>query len=268
MQVTSLYLSLLSHSPSLLRTAHPSLQKFDFDVAWWNFCLVHNYAARFYHFTIDKIRATQQEMHRHFLSQLQAVEGPLLLASGDGKAQQQQVVESLTSFTVAQGDYASQRWKDLFFELIVSYRDGYVITGQETPSVTLTNSTLSPSLPLPLSLSLSSPSSHRALVAVFYPRWWLEAAGYFKTSPNHSPNAILFAPQPAASVPSAEAAPPLLPLALAALLFVGIGYALGRRGESTKRLQWLSVGGATGGVGEYNQIPEDRDNDEQIYSRL
>lgn len=52
----------------------------------------------------------------------------------------QEVVEKLTTFTVSQGDYASQRWKDLFFELIVSYRDGYVITGHDQPAVSLTNS--------------------------------------------------------------------------------------------------------------------------------
>jgi hypothetical protein len=32
--------------------------------------------------------------------------------------------------------------------------------------------------------------------AVFYPRWWLDAVGYFTHPPNKDPKAILFAPNP------------------------------------------------------------------------
>jgi hypothetical protein len=130
-------------------------------VAWWNFCLVHNYAARFYHFTIQTIRETQLEMHRKFLSDIETIESSS--TSGDEGG----LVDQLTEFTVAQGDYAQQRWKELFFHLIVSFRDGYVITGQDTPSVTLTNSASPPSshplLPSPhLPLSSLSQCSTRA----------------------------------------------------------------------------------------------------------
>lgn len=52
------------------------------------------------------------------------------------------VIDALTKFTVLQGDIASKTWKDLFFKLIVSYRDGFVITGLDEPAVTHTNSKL------------------------------------------------------------------------------------------------------------------------------
>jgi hypothetical protein len=189
-------------------------------VAWWNFCLVHNYAARFYHFTIQTIRETQLEMHRKFLSDIETIESSS--TSGDEGG----LVDQLTEFTVAQGDYAQQRWKELFFHLIVSFRDGYVITGQDTPSVTLTNSASPPSShPL-----LPSPHLPLSSLSVFYPRWWLEAAGYFETSPNHDPNAILFAPSPSQETNPLTAVA-LLPLALTALVCLSVGYLVGGGGK-------------------------------------
>jgi hypothetical protein len=64
------------------------------------------------------------------------------LLSREQHSEQHRVVEILTEFTVRQGEYASDAWRDLFYTLLVSFRDGFSITGLNEPSVTLTNSEL------------------------------------------------------------------------------------------------------------------------------
>jgi hypothetical protein len=58
------------------------------------------------------------------------------------------MVTLLTEFTVEAGDYTSNQWKELFPNLLATYRDGYVITKRDQPQVTITASMLSDSPPL------------------------------------------------------------------------------------------------------------------------
>jgi hypothetical protein len=65
------------------------------------------------------------------------------------------IVKLLTDFTVEAGDYTSRQWKDLFPNLLATYRDGYIVTDRDQPQVKITAST-----PPPRSLTTSpSPSS-------------------------------------------------------------------------------------------------------------
>lgn len=80
------------------------------------------------------------------------------------------VINKLTSFTLYQGDYVSLQWKDFFTFLVTTYRDGYVVTDLEQPSVSMQR--------------------------MFYPKWFLDAVGYFNIHGNDSPNAILFQNNP------------------------------------------------------------------------
>lgn len=61
---------------------------------------------------------------------------------------------------------------------------------------------------------------------MFYPRWWLEAVGYFNNPPNKDPRAILFAPFPneISTTPSMTLAMTLGFCLLTAVLFTSLGY--------------------------------------------
>lgn len=58
----------------------------------------------------------------------------------------------LTKFTVEAGDYTSRQWKDLFPNILATYRDGYIIGHRDQPQVSITASKTS----LPSSSSTST----------------------------------------------------------------------------------------------------------------
>ena len=77
----------------------------------------------------------------------------------------------LTLFTITQGDEVSLAWKDLLPDLITTYRDGMVITDTDKAVFNIQK--------------------------MFYPRWWLQAVGYFNSKGNAA--GILFSPNPRSS---------------------------------------------------------------------
>lgn len=83
-----------------------------------------------------------------------------------------EVINLLTSFTVLQGQDVVQAWKALFPQILASYRDGYVV-----------NTTVA-------SITVNK---------IFYPKWWLDAVGYFAVPPNNDPNLIVFSANPFAT---------------------------------------------------------------------
>jgi hypothetical protein len=155
-------------------------------------------------------------------------------------------VQLLTDFTVEAGDYTSRQWKDLFPNILATYRDGYIVTNRDKPQVQITASTLLPpsSLHPPLLTSLLS------LALVFYPRWWLEAVGYFTHPPNRDPKAILFSPNPS-EVTSATTsiATTLLACLMTATVFSAFGY---QYAKFKFHRQGYATIGAEGAAGEIN----------------
>lgn len=145
-----------------------TMQKYDPSKAWWNFAAVGNYISRFYSFAIKPIRELQHELEAHLLSQSAALEQTLapLVSNAEGRSR---VVAELTQFTVQAGEGITERWRELFPKMLTTYRDGFIIGGQDAATVEINR--------------------------MFYPRWWLETVGFF----NHPPNreGILFAPNPA-----------------------------------------------------------------------
>lgn len=129
--------------------------------------MLGNYASRFYKFAIEPVRALQRRLEIALAGDVSALETKIhseITESPSSGASS--VVAQLTRFTLEKGQQVSAELRDLFPYLITHYRDGYVLT-TDTPTIGITK--------------------------MFYPRWWLEATGYFRIGPNKSPSAIMFA---------------------------------------------------------------------------
>ncbi len=78
------------------------------------------------------------------------------------------VIDLLTAFTVERGNNASETWRNFFPELVTTFRDGFIVGGQDEPTVAITRA--------------------------FYPKWWLDRVGYWDTK--NDPKGILFGSDP------------------------------------------------------------------------
>lgn len=166
-----------------------TMQKYNTESAFWNFCVVGNYAARFYSFAMKSVRELQARLDKEILWRVNMVETDLLHGivtrvntatansvkiqsnsreESDKKQALEAITSALTELTVSLGQYVSQEWRDFFPVLLTTYRDGYVIGGQNDASVVINR--------------------------MFYPKWWLEAVGFFQHPGNK--DGILFAPSP------------------------------------------------------------------------
>jgi hypothetical protein len=143
----------------------------------WNFCVVGNYAARFYNYAMKPVRELQSKLEKGMISDAKDLETKimLLLATTDNLSENWAsiansaiilgCVETLTEFTVTKGQKVSDAWKELFPYLLSHFRDGFILN---TDDVTI------------------------GITRMFYPKWWLDAVGYFNIKPNPNPEAILF----------------------------------------------------------------------------
>jgi hypothetical protein len=116
-------------------------------------------------YAMEPIRQLQHRLEAELLSSANDLESSLSTLASDSK-NNDLIIDKLTKFTVEKGDYVSREWKDLFPVLLTTYRDGYVIGGQQNATVTIKK--------------------------LFYPKWWLETVGFFNYPGNK--NGILFAP--------------------------------------------------------------------------
>jgi dipeptidase len=82
-----------------------SMHIYDSNVAWWNFAVVGNYVARYYHFAIDSVRKLQSNLQSSFDEECVAIEKKVMkiLESGD-EDDKAKVTSMLTDFTVKKGD--------------------------------------------------------------------------------------------------------------------------------------------------------------------
>lgn len=215
------------------------MQKYNSDSAWWNFAAVGNYAARFYSFSMAPeglVRTLQRNVEKRLeRGVVQVEEEVVALLSRSGKRRAEPVVtlsdasadrvgatlgtvvseaieisfdatkaalELLTAFSCTEGDAVSAEWRDLLPRVMTTYRDGMVIG-----------------------------DTHKAVFTIqkmFYPRWWLEAVGYFNNEGN--PNGILFSSNPAHS--GRWSFDDVCLLLLVALLCILGGFVLGKRSVS------------------------------------
>ena len=120
------------------------------------------------------------------------------------------VVELLTTFCTTEGDAVSAAWRDLLPRVITTYRDGMVIGDTDKAVFTIQK--------------------------MFYPRWWLEAVGYFNNKGNS--NGILFAANPTSY--SYTSSLPFLVMFISSLCGV-LGFLMGRRSMQISRKEYLRV---------------------------
>jgi len=114
-----LYLGTNKVPPSL---AGGSPVEFDWEKAYWVFSLVNNYAYGLYNVVMPDIQAVQQELEERAFALLKAVD-KAALALHESKSDMLDTY--LTSFSVSNAEYATERWRDLAHHLLVKYNDRY-----------------------------------------------------------------------------------------------------------------------------------------------
>ncbi|GMH86879.1 hypothetical protein TrST_g12258 [Triparma strigata] len=96
-----------------------SLLSFDEESYWWNVCLVSNYAARFFSFTLEMIQDAQEK-----------VEGHLLRMTSEAEQRALELGETEEGFKFLENmqqdvaDYAMSEWKVFFKRMVSSFHDG------------------------------------------------------------------------------------------------------------------------------------------------
>lgn len=173
-----------------------TLFKYENTVPFWNFCAAGNYAGRFYKFAMTDVTALQQDLQLASIEAVHVLERrakDTLLAAGSPVEGATAVAAALTAFSNEQADYIVASWKDLLGKLITKYHDGYRAENLDGSTVVM----------------------HK----LFYPKWWLEATGYFDNKITAGPGVLMFAPSPLSGIGSTVLAAAITGCAA---LFVGV----------------------------------------------
>ena len=96
-------------------------QGYDSNVAFWNFLAVGNYAGRFYKWSMQEVKATQDRIHAQLVQSVDAKEKEvmaLITAAKDESAVSSQIVQQFTEFTQSQVEFIMAEWRDLLPRLI------------------------------------------------------------------------------------------------------------------------------------------------------
>ncbi len=152
-------------------------QGYDSSVAYWNFLAVGNYAGRFYRYAMVDVRAVIARVHTQLVQDTAAFEKTVLKQIAASKGASVEVVKALTEYTSAKSEYIQTEWRALLPHLITKFHDGMIATALDQPSIVMRK--------------------------LFYPKWWLEATGYFLHKGNFGPGVILFEPTPETATSSA-----------------------------------------------------------------
>jgi dipeptidase len=143
-----------------------SLFKFDDKIAFWNFLAVSNYAGRFYKYAMVDVKIAQEQLMAQSLAAVAQTEAAVMTLIQQGK--DNKAVEAILSNTVhEQASHIANRWKNLLYEVITHFHDGYIARKLDTPDIDM----------------------HK----IFYSKEWLQATGYFDSVANSGPGVILFA---------------------------------------------------------------------------
>lgn len=85
-----------------------SMHVYDSNVAWWNFAVVGNYVARYYHFAVDAVRKLQHKLQSSLDQECIDIEKKVTQMISDGSSDNETTIASvttlLTDFTVHKGD--------------------------------------------------------------------------------------------------------------------------------------------------------------------
>lgn len=176
-----------TYTPFYLAASEPprpftrgSLFKYDPSTSFWNFCAAGNWAARFYKHAIVVVKQLQDDLEGAFSRQVAEMDVKASKVLTDCEADkecdmaaaEQQVRVMLTDFTHSKGDHTVESWRQLLPKLITQFHDGYSAENLQEKDIKMRR--------------------------LFYPKWWLDAVGFFDSTPNRDPDAIMFAPKPVA----------------------------------------------------------------------
>jgi dipeptidase len=188
-----------------------SLFEYNPFVAFWNFCAAGNYASRFYKFAMVDVWALQQSLQDDSIAAAHKLEEEMkkLIAAttvsypgGTSFTGGYAVTAAVTAFTNEQAIKITAAWKDLLPQLITKFHDGYSAEGLDQPNIQMKK--------------------------LFYPKWWLEATGYFNNKINAAPGVILFSPSPDA-IQSGTVPVVVLTAFISGALALMLGFAIGKR---------------------------------------
>lgn len=154
-------------------------QGYDSSVAYWNFLAVGNYAGRFYRYAMVDVRAVIARVHEQLVQDTASFEKTLLRQLAASQGTSAELVKALTDFTNTKSELIQTEWRALLPHLITKFHDGMIATGLDQPSIVMRK--------------------------LFYPKWWLEATGYFLHKGNFGPGVILFEPTPETITSSSSA---------------------------------------------------------------
>jgi hypothetical protein len=177
---------------------HGSLFKYDPTSAFWNFLAVNNYASRFYKFAFVDVREVQENLQA--LSVQKAAEVEAFVGSLQDPSQ---AAAALDDFSEEQAKAVVSAWADLLPQLITKFHDGYRAEDLAEPTI----------------------SMHK----FFYPKWFLDASGFWNNKPNVGPDVIMFQPTPNSGVITHHTA--FVVAGLSAGIAAVLGFAIGRRGQ-------------------------------------
>eukprot|EP01035_Chromulina_nebulosa_P019906 gene19906-25861_t len=169
-----------------------SLFKFDSSVSYWNFCLVGNYASKFYKYAMKDVKELQNNLQVQANYAINNVEAAMIrLLSFDYRKLSEPntetdvpltdseivdineegsikhaVIKALTAVTKEQGHKVVDAWRDFFPVLVTRYHDGYQADNLDQKDIKMRK--------------------------LFYPLWWLDITGYWNTKPNVGLDVIMF----------------------------------------------------------------------------
>lgn len=150
-----------------------SLHRYDPSVAFWNFLAVANYAARFYRYAMVDVRAVQDALMEKALAAVAITDQLVQSASSPGE-----IASVCNKVVNDQANMIVTRWQSLLGELITKFHDGYIAE------------------------NLGQPDIH--MRKLFYPKYWLDATGYWLNKPLSGPDFITFASNPQDMITIAE----------------------------------------------------------------
>jgi len=211
-----------TYSPFYLQSAEApaaftrgSLFKYDPSTSFWNFLTCGNWANRFYKFAHPVVKTVQDNLEGEYITESkileQTVSDLLTICAKAGNCEANRVHEKvaslLTDFTLSKGQRTVQTYRDLFPQLIAQFHDGYSAIQLDQPVIKMTK--------------------------MFYPKWWLEATGYFNNGPNQIADAILFEENPTSSGNYASAGEYYSDLLMWGVLVgaaaLGVGFVAGKK---------------------------------------
>ena len=148
-----------------------NLHKYDPHVAFWQFLAVGNYAARFYRFAMVDVWQAQRSLMDQGIAAVKATEQLVISLHNtktdlDKEICEREIRTVLTSMVYNHTSLVMSTWSALFEQVITKYHDGYVAE------------------------DLNEPTIH--MRKLFYPKYWLDATGYWNSKSNTGPGVILF----------------------------------------------------------------------------